>query len=396
MKRFITILIIAVSVSACSDKLLKVDENHSFENALSKARAIHAKTDAVVTIRVSPGVFRITRPIEFTHEDSHLRIIGSGAGKSVITGTLEAPEWEVGDDGIWVANLNSIMPSGGSVPQLYVGGKRAVCARTPNGIDLLPTPKLVKSIVGNRAVSADHKPGASVDGLILDENISPIFNKVNIAAASGRLRINYLHAWDITRRILWCADSTSIYHISGQISKVNPTDVCSQVFFDNDKAFLDAPGEYFFDSNQKLLYYIPIEGQDPLRDKAQIPCTSRIFQIKGSENNPVIDISFEDLTICGTRFDSPWTGNAPQQGAASSDAAVMANFAHNLHFTDCEITLTANNGIWLRKACFDCSVERCHLHELGIGGVKIGDLVKPKNEETLLTRNIGSPAKFRV
>lgn len=379
---------IAVSIPAFAGNTITVDSNHSFAEALAEARAMHAESDAVVTINVAPGTFRITRPIHLTAEDSHLRIVGAGMGRSMITGTLEAPEWRVGDDGVWVSDLSGMMPAGGSVPQLYVGGRRAVCARTPNGISLLPTPEIVETVVNESALTVDGKKGLAVNELKLDAGTSSALASVDPSIASGRLRLNFLHAWDITRRILWGLDTTSVYYISGNKKPWNPTDRCSQLFFDNDKSFLDAPGEFFYDQDRALLYYIPVEGQDPARDRAQIPCARRIFHVKGTENQRVRDISFEGLTLCGTRYDHTWIGNAPQQGAASSDAAVMAMFADDLHFSDCEITLTGNNGIWLRTSCRDCSVERCHLHDLGIGGVKIGDNVIPEDEDALLTRRI--------
>ena len=379
---------IAVSIPAFAGNTITVDSNHSFAEALAEARAMHAESDAVVTINVAPGTFRITRPIHLTAEDSHLRIVGAGMGRSMITGTLEAPEWRVGDDGVWVSDLSGMMPAGGSVPQLYVGGRRAVCARTPNGIGMFKTPEVEALIIDKTGRSSDAKRGLAVNGLKLDDSMIPALASVDPATASGRLRINYLHAWDITRRVMWGIDSTSIYHLNGLMSSYNPTDKCSQLFFDNDKSFLDAPGEFFFDQDRALLFYIPLEGQDPQRDRAQIPCARRIFHIKGSESQRVSDITFEGLTLCGTRFDSSWIGNAPQQGAASTDAAVMAVFADDLHFSDCEITLTGNNGIWLSTACRDCSVERCYLHDLGIGGVKIGGTAIPKDEDALLTRRI--------
>lgn len=391
MKAFLTLVAAVVaSVSVYGNDTLTVDCNHSFTEALAEARTIHAHTDAVVTIKVAPGTFRIARPVHFTPEDSHLRIVGAGMGESVICGAIEAPEWRVGRDGVWMADLSSMMPAGGSVPQLYVGGQRAVCARTPNGIGLLPTPKVDELEVSENALSADKSAGLAVNTLHLDDATAAALTEVEPHAASGRLRVNYLHAWNITRRILWGLDAPSrqLYHISGLFKPWNPVNNCSQLFFDNDKSFLDAPGEYFYDQDRAVLYYIPREGQDPVRDRAEVPCARRIFHFKGSEDHRVCDISVEGLTLCGTRYDAPWTGNEPQQGAAQSDAAVMANFADGLRFSDCEIALTGNNGIWLRTGCRDCSVERCYIHDLGIGGIKIGDIAKPADEDALLTRRV--------
>lgn len=388
MRHILTLAIaLAVSFPLAAGETIVVDENHSFADALAKARAIHASSSEVVTISLAPGVYRITRPVHLLPEDSHLCIEGAGMGESVICGGIEAPEWKVGKDGVWTVDLSSLMPSGGSVPQLYVGGVRAVCARTPNGIEMLPTPSLEETVISENALTIGHT-SLAVDKL----HIGALLEGVNPAAASGRLRINYHHKWDITRRYLWGYDPSTgdLYHFGTAQKPWNHTHESSQVFFDNDKAFLDEPGEYFFDDNRALLYYIPREGQDPLRDRAQIPCARRIFHFKGAAGARVSDITIKGLTLCCTRFDLPYTGFDPEQGAASTDAAVMANFTDGVHFEDCEMSLLGNNAVWFRTSCRDCSLERCHIHDLGIGGVKIGDPARPREEEEedLLTRRV--------
>ncbi|NJO02340.1 MAG: right-handed parallel beta-helix repeat-containing protein [Bacteroidia bacterium] len=50
---------------------------------------------------------------------------------------------------------------------------------------------------------------------------------------------------------------------------------------------------------------------------------------------------------------------------------------------NCEIAHTGAYGIWLRKGCADSRLEQCHLHDLGAGGVKIGNTSIPGNEADL-------------
>ena len=83
----------------------------------------------------------------------------------------------------------------------------------------------------------------------------------------------------------------------------------------------------------------------------------------------------------------PDGGNEPAQAAAPVDAVVMADFAKNIQFVNSEIAHIGINAIWFRKACTDCRIEHCYLHDLGAGGVKIGDFVQPERPEDL-TKNI--------
>ena len=50
----------------------------------------------------------------------------------------------------------------------------------------------------------------------------------------------------------------------------------------------------------------------------------------------------------------------------------MADGARHIAIEDCEISHTALYGVWFRRACLDCRVVRTHLHDLGAGGVRIG------------------------
>jgi hypothetical protein len=53
--------------------------------------------------------------------------------------------------------------------------------------------------------------------------------------------------------------------------------------------------------------------------------------------------------------------------------SVMANGARHVLIEDCEIAHVGAYGLWFHRGCEDCTVRRCHFHDLGAGGVKIGD-----------------------
>ena len=83
----------------------------------------------------------------------------------------------------------------------------------------------------------------------------------------------------------------------------------------------------------------------------------------------------------------PVGGDEPAQAAYPVEALIMADFARNIQFVNCEVAHTGSNAIWFRKACSDCRIVQCYLHDLGAGGVKIGDFVQPEKAGNL-TRNI--------
>jgi hypothetical protein len=77
---------------------------------------------------------------------------------------------------------------------------------------------------------------------------------------------------------------------------------------------------------------------------------------------------------------TPAAGSGPSQAAATiNEAAVLLDGARNILFQDCEISHVGLHGLWFRRGCSHCRVERCLLRDLGMSGVRIGDISIPKN-----------------
>ena len=71
----------------------------------------------------------------------------------------------------------------------------------------------------------------------------------------------------------------------------------TQRFVENIAEELDAPGEWYFDRAERLLYYFPKEGQQ-VGDMDFIAAQlESIIQLNGSEGRPVTDIHFDGLTF---------------------------------------------------------------------------------------------------
>ena len=63
------------------------------------------------------------------------------------------------------------------------------------------------------------------------------------------------------------------------------------------------------------------------------------------------------------------------------------DFAENVSFSNCEVAHTGNYAFWFRRACSKCTVSQSYLHDLGAGGVKIGEtVIRPVTDE--ITNNI--------
>ncbi len=57
----------------------------------------------------------------------------------------------------------------------------------------------------------------------------------------------------------------------------------------------------------------------------------------------------------------------------SIGAVIEAAGARHCLLENCELTQTDSYAVWFRSGCRDCTVRQCHLHNLGAGGVKLGE-----------------------
>lgn len=383
MKRLITILMIAAAAASCQTSTVTVRPGNDLAEAVARSRM----KDHPVTIRLKEGMYHLTSPLLLTPADSGMSIIGAGMGKTVISGGRELPPFTPCGDGTWVSDLSSVMPVGADIQQLFVGGTRAVRARTPNAGELFLTRPLEEFFPSNEPVKWQPE-GASLVKFRLPEEAAAALGSVK--PSSTQFKVTFLHAWDVTRRnvLSFSAKDTTLVMAGRPQIPWNHMDRCSQFYLEDDIAFMDAPGEYFYDIEQRQLHYIPLDGQDAGQVCAILPYVENLLVVRGDEKTHVRNVSVRGVTFAHTAHEMTWRGQDPQQSAWGTSSTVLADFADSLVIEDCEIAHTGNSAVWFRTGCRGCSVSHSLLEDLGIGGVKIGDYSHQEDEDTYLTRGI--------
>lgn len=71
----------------------------------------------------------------------------------------------------------------------------------------------------------------------------------------------------------------------------------------NALAFMDEPGEFYFDKTEKMLYYYPKNGEDMSTADVEAPVLDQIIVIEGkSTTDRVKNLSFSGITFENTEF----------------------------------------------------------------------------------------------
>ena len=344
----------------------------SLEKALETA-ALHK--DVPVEIEIAPGTYNIQKAIAVSHKDSRpegapLSLKGAGMGKTILSGGITLPGFKDRGDGVWTADLKGIMPLGGVIPQLWVNGKRACVASAPNGLSLFKTEDVLEVYIDSLPNPRNGVKNSAGHMVKASEDAGPVLKDIG-TAYPNKLKAEIYHKWDVTRWPVNEIDTgRNSFTLFGRAlpnwNNLGPVE--SHFKLIDDITLLDAAGEYYFDDEECILYYIPRPGESPSSTVATVPSVRQILTIDGASG-----IRFEGITFSFTMHKSGWRGHDQEQAGASTDAAVMLDNCRDISFSDCEISRTGNCGIWFRHSAIGCSMRGCYIHDIGITGVKIGN-----------------------
>jgi hypothetical protein len=305
--------------------------------------------------------------------------------KAIFRGGVQITGWEKVNDKLWKAFVPQVAFYNSYFEQLYVNDKRAVRARTPNDGFFM-----VNSVTETVLEKGKGRfPELAVQKIEIDSSDASFLKSFSRQDYLDALIIFY-HNWDNTRKRItgFGKENSAVYSIGEGMKPWNPINNKSRYIVENYRGALDAPGEWFLDRDG-YLYYIPLEGETIENSKVFAPVIDKFISIQGDpvSGKRVENVRFENLSFEVACYKTPSDGNEPEQAAASVDAVITADFADNISFRDCEISHTGTYAFWFRRACSNCSVTRTYMHDLGAGGVKIGEtVIRPDSKE--ITNNI--------
>lgn len=321
------------------------------------------------------GEYFMQQPLLLTHDDSGtdeapLLIRGEEGRKVIFRGGIKVSGWEQVNEKLWRAFIPQAAYYDSYFEQLYVNGRRAVRARTPND-GFFYIREVTETVLEKGSGRA---PQLAVQKIKLDSAGTQIFSSFTNDDFRDAV-VTFYHKWDNTRKHIegFSMEDNAVFIIGGGMKPWNPLDDRTRYFVDNYKAALDAPGEWFLDRSG-YLYYIPLKGEEIENSSVFVPVLKEFISIEGeSFDRKVSNIRFENMVFEVTGYHTPDAGNEPAQAASPIGAVITLDFARNIEFINCEVAHTGTYAFWFRKGCSDCVVNHCYLNDLGAGGIKIGE-----------------------
>ena len=379
--------------------------------AVRKARELRRTSptpiDGDVHVILRGGTYWLDRPMIVRPEDSgtvnSLTIFEAASGEQpVLSGGIAISNWqpltekipglpETAHDRIWVANTPVFNGRPLEFRQLWVNGRKATRARTPNGetMERLSSWDRTKEQAGfPAALVATLKHPADAEMIVAQQ------------WAIAILRLKTLTVEDSEARVTFHQPESKIEFEHPWPQPILKSEGGSGAFFlANAIEFLDEPGEWYQDRATGRIYYWPREGEDLRTAEVIAPALETLVEISGTLDRPVSNIVFKGIRFEHTTWLRPsfaghvplqagmsiteayklrpkgtadWRGLDNQTWTSRAPAGVTVTNAHNLRFERCHFEHIAMSGLDLVSGTHDNVIEGCVFHDLGNNGIQLG------------------------
>lgn len=365
--RLTAALLLAASASLAADiQLSPVGPISTPQAARDAARA----ASKPVRIVVGDGSYALTEALSLGSEDSQVTWEAAKGAHPLFTGGKAITGWTKAEGGLWKASVPEAKAGTWSFEQLWVNGQRATRARTPN--------KGYFNIVESALPGVF--PGLDKDLNFHAFTIAPehyrILKAIPAEQRDGVL-VTVTHAWAVGQcRIKALDDVTSSVEIKGRsrypFVEFEPD---QRYWLENFRSALDAPGEWFLDKAAGELLYLPLPGEDMTKAEVIAPVADKFLVIKGAK-----DIAFNGIRFAFGNYAYPAEGLHDTQAATTTDGSIEMEDSSGISFRNCEVGHVGRHAIVFKNGCANSLVHHCQLHDLGGGGVYVGEIARPAED----------------
>jgi hypothetical protein len=278
----------AIYVSPSGDDANAGNEAAPFRTLERARTAVRGRTagmtgDIVVYLR--GGVYSLTNTLTFDAQDSGANgfqvVYRAYPGETpVLSGGQRLTNWMAAGGNLYRAPVGSLR-----FRQLYIDGRRAVRARTPNEGSYWEVRSWDTS--GRRVEVASDEIGNwqrrnQAEMVILGRGV----NQSNLRV--GAVSISGTGAWITPLE----PERTRIFQ-----QVYPPKDQFRPFYFENALELLDAPGEWYLNSDTNEVYYWPRPGENMATAEVIAPRLERLVGVVGTLDAPVHHIQFRGITF---------------------------------------------------------------------------------------------------
>ncbi len=377
----------------------------TIEAAKEAVRKLTPNMKGDIIVNILPGTYPITKPIDFTTEDSGkngYNIIYKGTdpeNKPLLTGGKKIDGWQKHNDKIWKAKVSDDIEM---VRQMYINEFPARIARSKY------------QYRGTRAWD-DNMTEFDQDGFYVPKKNFPVLTNTDDAEVIFQMmwELNYFPLKEIEDAgSEWLVKYDQPYfgrYLVGSADHSTPTAGIA-VWLSNAPELMDEPGEFWYDKDEKTVYYYAFPEEDMETAEVYTPVTYGLMTATGkSKTEKVENIAFDNLDIrhgswnevaTGGLFvgqgdiridptlDNPQAQETWQQGRMF--AQIEMNFADNISVTNCVFANHGSSVLAMRNCVTNSRIDGNIFRDIAGSAVVIGDIKYTDGVHTVedISRNI--------
>lgn len=315
---------------------------------IGKAKSEARKQNGEVSIVLRGATYRLSEPLVFTPDDGGkagkaLTVRAYPGEKVILSGSihLENLQWEPYRKGILKTRINGSPV----MDMLVVNGEIRHLARYPN-----------------------YDPNAIRFNGTSAEATSPQRVKSWKNPVGGYLHAMHVRDWGDFHYRITGKDKKGNLSMEGgwqnnRQSGIGENNRMVENIFEE----LDAPGEWFYDAGQSTLYYFPLEGENVKTATFETPQIKHLIEIRGSEANPVKNITLEgiDLTQTIRTFMEKYEPLLRSDWTIYRGAAIFFEGAANCALKNCNLHNLGGNAVFFSNYNRNCEVSGSHFTNIG-------------------------------
>lgn len=322
------------------------------QQAIQRAEALKAKdADALITIQLLPGDYRLSEPLLITPALNGVTITGTGTAEVRLMGSTPLDlSWQTYNGSIQVADI----PADVQFDQLVVNDQVQILARYPNYDE-----------------EGGDWQGHAADAISKERLASWAKPEGAIFHAMHRGRWGGFHY-----QVAGIDEEGEAILTKGHQNNRHSAPHPKFRMVENVLEELDSAGEWYFDAESRKLYYWPQSGIDLATAKLEGVRLKHLLEIKGSRENPVQGVTIKGIKFVYTKrtlmeeyeplLRSDWT--------IYRGGALFLEGTENCLITECEFTKLGGNAIFVSAYNKALEVSGNHIHECGASGVcLVGD-----------------------
>jgi hypothetical protein len=360
------------------------------QKAVRKEIAAGLKGD--VTVAIDAGVYEPAAPLKFGPDDSGTKqhavtYRSADDGKVIISGGRRIAGWKRGGGKLWTATVADVKAGKWHFRQLFVDGRRATRARTPNAGGKTSHLKLTGAMQAKDLKT--WRLGLPAKNVSSWKNVSDVEIVVH-----GN--------WAINRKRLQAVDAkTGTITLAPPHVKSHPYNLPRKgryCYLENALEMLDKPGEWYLDRKTGVLTYLPLEGQDMTKARVIAPVLKRLVEIVGKGDKPIRNLHFRGISFQHTAWPLPAGGYHGIQACHFSttgknptgrrwwgiEPAIFCEFVDRVSFTDGAIAHTGGSGVYFSNGSTNCEISGNHIRDIAANGIM---LAGANNEKLVPKKN---------